>query len=125
MRLMPRIRVKCSSGIGEPSRPTTLAGAPTPAQQTSTRSSPTPAAVSTAASTAAVSVTSAGTKRAPLGRPAAVSAPALEGRSTMTTVAPAVARRRAEAAPSPEAPPVTSATEPVTSTTAALPEMES
>ena len=37
----------------------------------------------------------------------------------MTTVAPAAARRRAVAAPSPEAPPVMSATEPLTSTAAA------
>jgi hypothetical protein len=52
---------------------------------------------------------------APLFSSSANAAPAEDGRSTSTTVAPSSNSLRAVAAPRPEAPPVTSATLPVTS----------
>ncbi len=131
-RLIWMTRLKVSSG-STPSRPSTLPGVAIPAQLTTIRSGPSAAAASTAAWTWSSLVTSAGTKTAVLagfgvpasgasgrGVPEALSraanaSPAEPGRSTSTTEAPASNSRLAVAAPRPEAPPVISATVPLTS----------
>src|SRR5690606_15528093 len=99
---------------GAPSRSTTRTVPPRPAQCTSARSGPSSEAASRAAVTCSGSVTSAGAKRQP--RSAATCSPGEPGRSAMTTFAPPSVSRAAVARPSPEAPPVTSATDPSTFT---------
>ncbi len=114
IRLIVTVRVNVSSGI-TPALLRTRAGGPIPAQFTTTRSSPRPSATSRAAATCSESVTSAGANVA-LPRSAAACSPPDEGRSSNTTLAPAFMSRRAVANPSPEAPPVITATPPAMST---------
>jgi hypothetical protein len=84
--------------------------APTPAQLTAMRNGPSSPARVTAAPTDAESVTSAGTNVHPSSR--ATDSPFSWSRSRRTTRAPSAARRRAVAAPSPDPPPLTIATQP-------------
>src|SRR5947209_1603024 len=98
---------KSASAIG-PSRPTTRLATPMPAQLTSTRAGPWAlVAWAIAASAEAASETSQATAT-PLISAATVSA-SLALRSHTATLAPCAARRRAVAAPNPDAPPVTMA----------------
>ncbi len=94
-----------------PSRPTVRPAEPTPAQLTATRSSPSSVACAIASATWSGSGTSAGTPPAPSPRPAAAATGSASGKSMITTPAPAACSRRAVALPSPEAPPVTNATD--------------
>ncbi len=83
---------------------------PMPAQHTEIRSPPSaPAAASTAACTGSGSITLASTKRARSPSSDASASPFSALRSAITTDAPRSCRARAVAAPSPEAPPATSA----------------
>ena len=91
----------------------TRSAQPIPAQQTDIRRPPPAlAARSTAVPTASASVTFVSTKSAPIS--AASASPFSALRSAMTTLAPASASAREVAAPSPEAPPATSAPAPST-----------
>src|SRR3954447_5639593 len=94
----------CSSG-STPCLPSTRPGVPMPAQLMTMRSGPRPAAVDTACCTAPSSVTSAGANLPPSS--CARCSPADDGRSMMTTLAPAFASSVAVARPRPLAPPVT------------------
>src|SRR3954451_15943120 len=106
IRLMLTTRAKSASGR-TPCLPMTRPGVPTPAHFTATRSGPSSPATSRAALTWSGSVTSAAAKAPPIA--SACSAPAEEGRSIMTTCAPALPSRFAVARPRPDAPPVTTA----------------
>ena len=98
---------KSASAIG-PSRPITRLATPMPAQFTSTRAGPCAfAASATAASADAASETSQITATPPIS--AATVSASLALRSQTATLAPCAASRRAVAAPSPDAPPVTMA----------------
>ena len=98
---------KSANGIG-PSLPITRLATPMPAQFTSTRAGPCAfSAAATAASAEAASETLQVTAT-PLISAATVSA-SLVLRSHTATLAPSDASRRAVAAPSPDAPPVTMA----------------
>ena len=96
---------KSASGIG-PSRPNTRLAMPMPAQFTSTRAGPWAFDAATmAASAEAASATSQVTATPPIS--AATLCASLALRSQTATLAPSLASRRAVAAPSPDAPPVT------------------
>src|SRR4051794_41779677 len=98
-----------SSG-STPCLPSTRPGVPTPAQLTTMRSGASAVAVCTACWTPASSVTSSPAKLPPISF--ARSSPGDEGRSAMTTCAPASASAVAVASPNPLAPPVTIAEQP-------------
>src|ERR1700742_362976 len=105
IRLTRMILSKSASGIG-PSRPTTRLAAPMPAQFTSTRAAPCALdAAATAASAEAPSATSQATATPPIS--AATVSASFALRSHTATFTPALASRRAVAAPNPDAPPVT------------------
>ena len=88
--------------------PTVLAAGAMPAQLTSTRSWPWAAlALAKPASTLASLVTSTAQKTPPIS--AAIASPAASFRSKIATFTPLSASARAVAAPSPDAPPVTTA----------------
>src|SRR3954471_18121059 len=93
-----------------PCLPSTRPGVPMPAQLTRIRSGACAVAVCTARWTPASSVTSRPAKLPPISF--ARSSPGEEGRSAMTTYAPAPASSVAVAKPSPLAPPVTIAEQP-------------
>ena len=97
---------KGSNACG-PRLPAVFSAHPMPAQQTAIRR---PSAACTAASTSSAFVTSQATKRAPSS--AASASPRSALRSAIVSSAPAARRRRAVAAPRPEAPPATSARDP-------------
>src|SRR3954468_6978423 len=109
IRLIRTTFSNASSG-STPCLPRTRAGVPTPAQLTTIRSGAWPTAVCTAACTPASSVTSRPAKLPPISF--ARSSPGDDGRSAMTTCAPAFASSVAVASPSPLAPPVTIAEQP-------------
>src|SRR4051812_23072677 len=100
---------KASSG-STPCLPSTRPGVPMPAQLTTIRNGASPVAVCTACWTPASSVTSSPAKLPPISF--ARSSPGDEGRSAMTTCAPASASALAVARPNPLAPPVTIAEQP-------------
>src|SRR5690606_6527887 len=93
-----------------PFLPTVLTALPMPAQFTTIRSVPSCSAASSAFDTCCSSVTSAAAKVTPSPSSSAIASPCDEGRSTMTTLAPAPCSSLTVASPSPDAPPVTSAT---------------
>src|SRR5271165_1476709 len=113
IRLMAMMRSKFSSGnsLISPvalSRDTVLALPPVPAQLTRMRSCPfAPRALAKAASTAGVAVTSASQNTPPISR--AIASPRSSLTSKIATFTPWEASIRAVAAPSPDAPPVTTA----------------
>src|SRR3954468_15651637 len=109
IRLIRTTFSNASSG-NTPCLPSTRAGVPTPAQLMTIRSGAWPTAVCTACCTPASSVTSRPAKLPPISF--ARSAPGDEGKSAMTTCAPAFASSVAVASPSPLAPPVTIAEQP-------------
>src|SRR3954468_6319335 len=100
---------KASSG-STPCLPRTRPGVPMPAQLTTIRNGAWPTAVCTACWTPVSSVTSSAAKLPPISF--ARSSPGDEGRSAMTTCAPASASAVAVANPNPLAPPVTIAEQP-------------
>ena len=102
-----------SRSWGVPSRARVRLGSPIPAQFTATRSSPSRPAASTPAITSASLVTSQWTNRPPSS--SARASPCSSAMSRIATRDPAAANARAEAAPSPDAPPVTTAAAPVSS----------
>src|SRR3954447_23549713 len=93
-----------------PCLPSTRPGVPMPAQLTTIRTGACAVAVCTACCTPASSVTSSPAKLPPISF--ARSSPGDEGRSAMTTCAPASASAVAVASPNPLAPPVTIAEQP-------------
>jgi hypothetical protein len=109
-RLIPMTVRNSSRSCGLPVLSSVRDAQPTPAHDTATRSGPSAAASAIAASTCAASVTSARANVWPSSRANAL--PRASSRSTTTTRAPPSTRRRAVAAPSPDAAPVTSATDP-------------
>src|SRR3954468_9839132 len=109
IRLIRTTFSNASSG-STPCLPRTRAGVPTPAQLTTIRSGAWPTAVCTACCTPASSVTSRPAKLPPMSF--ARSSPGDEGRSAMTTGAPAFPTSVAVAKPNPLAPPVTIAEQP-------------
>src|SRR3954447_13473612 len=109
IRLIRTTFSNASSG-STPCLPSTRAGVPTPAQLMTIRSGAWPTAVCTACCTPASSVTSSPAKLPPISF--ARSSPGDEGRSAMTTCAPALASSVAVANPNPLAPPVTIAEQP-------------
>ena len=97
----------------EPSLPTVRWAQPMPAELTSTRTGPIDLAISTALMMSSVLVTSTLAKAPPIS--SASSLPLSSWRSATTTLAPRSASSRADAAPMPDAPPVTIALAPVMS----------
>ena len=112
IRLTSTTFLKASSGKG-PSLLSVLAALPIPAQLTLMRSGPIDSATSSALPTAASSVTLVSTNLARSPSAATASSPR---RSITTTEAPLSSSRLVVARPSPEAPPVTTATASLIST---------
>src|SRR6202021_2791365 len=105
IRLILMTRSNSASGIG-PSRPITRLATPMPAQLINTRAAPWAlAAVAIAAAAEGASGTSQVTATPPIS--GATACANLVLRSHTATLAPAMASRRAVAAPNPDAPPVT------------------
>jgi len=109
-RLMSMVRWKSAKGCA-PSRPTVLDAMAMPAQFTAAVIAPnSDSAKSRAVSTLSPLVTSVSANRAASPNSATKAAPRAASRSSKTTRPPASTIARAEAAPRPEAPPLTSAT---------------
>ncbi|CAB4368266.1 unannotated protein [freshwater metagenome] len=99
----------------EPSLPMVRCAQPIPAEFTKTRSGPMDFAISTALMMSSVLVTSTAQNAPPTSFASASPTSCWRSRSAMTTFAPPFARRRTEAAPIPDAPPVTIALTPLSS----------
>ena len=115
---------KVARSCGAPLRSTVRPAMPAPAQLTTTRSVPISAARPRPASTDSSDVTSPSANTAFLPNSDARAVPRSAFLSKMTTPAPAACSRRIVASPSPDAPPVTSATESFRSTMSLSPVAE-